>query len=169
MRAVSSIKVADEVWIATALLHREHPDREGFSVREILDRVIQENLVGTLRPGVAVHAYLHCVANLPPRDARYRMLLATPDGQRRLFRPGDAYHPHREGGKTKPAPEAVPQAYRYLLEWYEREYCSAKKPLLGLLREAHPLLQIIGAGASGRADVAERHDRYLAEGGGGEG
>jgi hypothetical protein len=30
----ASIKVADEVWIATALLHRENPKREDFSVSE---------------------------------------------------------------------------------------------------------------------------------------
>ena len=28
-------KVADEVWIATALLHREQPERKDFTIREI--------------------------------------------------------------------------------------------------------------------------------------
>ena len=31
----ASIKVADEVWIATALLHRENPKREDFSVQKL--------------------------------------------------------------------------------------------------------------------------------------
>src|SRR3954469_6096871 len=33
---VQKIKVADEVWIATGLLHRENPKREDFSDSEIL-------------------------------------------------------------------------------------------------------------------------------------
>ena len=36
---MESIKVADEVWIGTALLHREQPARESFSTAEIVDRV----------------------------------------------------------------------------------------------------------------------------------
>ena len=32
------IRVADEVWIATALLHCEHPEREDFTVNEIIER-----------------------------------------------------------------------------------------------------------------------------------
>jgi len=31
----TSLKVADEVWIAAALLHRENPRRDNFSVSEI--------------------------------------------------------------------------------------------------------------------------------------
>ena len=30
-------KVADEVWIVTALLHRENPKREDFTVEEIME------------------------------------------------------------------------------------------------------------------------------------
>ena len=33
--AHASAKVADEVWIATALLHREHPGRLDFTIAEI--------------------------------------------------------------------------------------------------------------------------------------
>src|ERR1035438_9984177 len=83
---VSTIKVADEVWVATALLHREHPDRGDFAVTEIIERAKLENIAGELRSGVSVHAYLHCVANLAPNDATYRMLYATANNSRRLFR-----------------------------------------------------------------------------------
>ena len=38
------LKVADEVWLATALLHREHPDRADFTVAEIVERARQEGL-----------------------------------------------------------------------------------------------------------------------------
>jgi hypothetical protein len=59
------LKVADEVWLATALLHRKHPDRADFTVAEIVERARQEGLTPELRPGVYLHANLHCVANRP--------------------------------------------------------------------------------------------------------
>ncbi|MDP9379453.1 MAG: hypothetical protein M3Q29_04755 [Chloroflexota bacterium] len=71
---MADIKVADEVWIAAALLHREHPDRPDFSIAEIVDRVAQEGLHKPLRPGVQIHATLHCVANKRPNPGTYRML-----------------------------------------------------------------------------------------------
>ena len=62
----SKLKVADEVWISTALLHCEHPDRTDFSLDEIVERATREGLYGSLRPGVYVHAVQHCVANRRP-------------------------------------------------------------------------------------------------------
>ena len=100
------VKVADEVWVATALLHRENPKRSSFSIEEIVDRAAREGLVKPQRPGVYVHAVQHCVANRPPNPGRYRMLFETPDGYRRLYRRGDPYHPAREGAKT-PSPRAT--------------------------------------------------------------
>src|ERR1017187_10024598 len=91
------IKVADEVFIATALLHKENPDREDFSISEIVTRAAKENLFGELRPGVRVHASLHCVANRAPNPGRYRMLYATGDHTRRLLRSSDNVHPERTG------------------------------------------------------------------------
>ena len=52
MRTTVGIKVADEVWIATALLHREQPKRPDFNVQEIVDRARQERIHPELRPGV---------------------------------------------------------------------------------------------------------------------
>ncbi|MGH7309574.1 MAG: hypothetical protein ACREK6_12830, partial [Candidatus Rokuibacteriota bacterium] len=95
------IRVADEVWLVTALLHREHPRRRDFEVSEIVERVQREGLTRRLRPGVRVHALLHCVANRPPNPARYRMLFATGRTTRRLYRPGDPADPARRG-KTVP-------------------------------------------------------------------
>lgn len=119
---MKKIKVADEVWVATALLHREQPDRQSFSASEIVDRVQKEGLTDTLRPGVQVHVYLHCVANKRPNPGNYRMLYATPDGNRRLFRSGDDYHEYREGGKTHPKPEELPEGYQHLVDWYLDQY-----------------------------------------------
>ena len=100
-----TIRVADEVWIAAALLQRENPDKKDFSVEEILERARDEGVFGELRPGVYVHAIQHCVANRPPNPGRYRMLFETGKTRRRLFRPGDSYNPAREDSKITPARE----------------------------------------------------------------
>ena len=136
---MANVRVADEVWIATALLHRQHPDRDDFSVGEIVRRAEAERVAGSgaLRPGVQVHAYLHCVANKAPNPGRYRMLVETSKGRRRLFRPGDPCHPRRASGKDTPAVHEIPPAYGALLEWYRREYVgvdggSGVDPILSL-------------------------------------
>ena len=51
-----STKVADEVWIAVALLHRENPKREDFTISEIVERARREKIAGALRPGNLVLA-----------------------------------------------------------------------------------------------------------------
>lgn len=116
------IKVADEVWIACALLHREHPRRADFEVSEIVERAQEEAIAGVLRPGVYAHAVQHCVANRAPNPGRYRMLYQTSKATRRLFRRGDAYHPAREGAKILPDKEEIPSKYHPLLEWYVAVY-----------------------------------------------
>ena len=99
----TKIKVADEVWIAAALLHREHPKQLDFTIEQIMERAAREAGKEPLRPGVYVHVVQHCVANRPPNPGRYRMLFETTSGRRRLFRSGDVYDPAREGAKTVPA------------------------------------------------------------------
>ena len=115
-------KVADEVWIAAALLHREKPERKDFTIQEIRARAEREAVAGRLRPGVYVHIVQHCVANRPPNPGRYRMLFATGPKTRRLFQEGDGYDPGRAGSKTRPDRKAVPAQYRELVDWYEQEY-----------------------------------------------
>lgn len=114
-------KVADEVFVVTALLHRENPDREDFTIREIVERAERENLAGELRPGVRVHASLHCVANKAPNPGRYRMLYATGERTRRLLRAGDDVHPERTG-KMWPEAKDVPERYRESIEWAKRRH-----------------------------------------------
>ncbi len=118
----ATLSVADEVWIATALLHRDMRDRDDFSVQEIVARATREGLHTPLRPSVYVHAVQHCVANRPPNPGRYRMLYATGKTTRRLFRPGDDSHPARGSAKVTPLRTAIPERYHPLLDWYEREY-----------------------------------------------
>lgn len=136
----TDLKVADETWIATALLHREHPEREDFSEQEIVQRAHNENILGSLRPGVKVHVNAHCVANRPPNPGAYRMLYETRGGMRRLYREGDESHPDRHG-KILPKRDDIPEQYRYLLDWYETEYALAGKE--GWL---NGIFEMIGAG-----------------------
>ena len=116
------IKVADEIWLATSLLHLEHPSRDDFSIVEIVQRAMKENVAGGFRPGLQVHASVHCVATKPPNPAQHKMLAETSRGRRRLFRPGDKFHRDRRNGKTHPVPEDLPSKYRYLVERYEHDY-----------------------------------------------
>jgi hypothetical protein len=154
-------KVADEVWIATALSHREHPDREDFTIEEISTRAQQEAGKTQLRPGVYVHIVQHCVANRPPNPGRYRMLFETAPGHRRLFRVGDSYDPARQGSKTAPAREDIPAEYASLLDWY-REW---NKDNVEDRIENDPLLALRGSGKHIWADEdADTYIRRLREG-----
>jgi hypothetical protein len=132
----SQIRVADEVWLATALLHREQPDRADFTLKEIEARLRQENLSGTVRRGVYPHLSVHCVANTRPNPARYRMLFSTGASRRRLFRPGDPFDPGRAGGKILPRRDEIPARYHVLIDWHEAAWASAptQDPLLDLAR-----------------------------------
>ena len=155
------LKVADEVWIATVLLHREHPEAADFAVDEIVQRAEREGLHKPFRPGVYVHVIQHCVANRPPNPGRYRMLFETSPGRRRLFRKGDAYHPGREGAKITPEVEDLPSGYAGLLNWY-RDWCVAA---VRNSSEEDPLLSLRGSGKHLWADEhADDYVRRLREG-----
>jgi hypothetical protein len=133
-----TVRVADEAWLALALLQHEHHDRNSFSAKEILDRVKVEKASPGLRPGVQVHIYLHNVANAEPNPARYRMFYKLPDDTYRLYRPTDPAHPARRG-KMIPDRDDLPEKYHYLLDWYEREYCTKDT---ALTEENDPILQM---------------------------
>ena len=153
----TQVKVADEVWIATAVLHRKHPERSDFSIQEIMEsaRQLWREGVGSLRPGVYIHVVQHCVANRPPNPGRPRMLIETAPGRRRLFRPGDYYHPEREGTKTTPEKGDLPHGYSGLLSWY-KDWCSESARRS---REEDPLLALRGSGKHLWAN--EHADEYV--------
>jgi len=136
------LRLADEVWVIMALLHRENPDRDDFAVEEIRERAHAEHATESLRTGFNVHVIEHCVANRAPNSGRYRMLIETSKGRRRLYRSGDPYHPDREGSKTVPEPEELPTQYRYLLDWYRDEYSANRIDSI----ENDPLLRLRGSG-----------------------
>ena len=149
-----AVKIADEVWIATALLHRRNPDRDDFTAGEIVRQAAAEKVVGgPLRAGVQPHVYQHCVANRAPSSGRYRMLFETSKGRRRLFRPGDLCHPRRGSGKEVPRDDEIPPAYRELVAWYRNEYAGGGR------READPILSLRGLGKAIWAD--EDPDAYV--------
>lgn len=154
------VKVADEVWIVVALLHREHPEGADFSLEEIVARARREGIVEPLRPGFYVHAVQHCVANRAPNPGRYRMLFETAPGRRRLFRPGDSYHAEREGSKITPAREGLPAAYSGLLSWY-RDWADS----FNQSAQGDPLLLLRGSGRKLWAgEHADAYVRRLREG-----
>jgi hypothetical protein len=157
----TAIRVADEVWVAAALLHRDYPDREDFTVQEIVLRVARENLAGAVRPGVTVHAYLHCVANREPRPTGYRMLYATGSNTRRLYRPNDPTNPGRKG-KITPRRDQIPPRYHALLDWYTAEFCASQA---GTRHPLDAILALRGVGKEiWRGEDPDAYVRRLREG-----
>ena len=77
LKTKPQIKVADEVWLATALLAPGKPFQEDFTVKEIESVPQEEGLIDERRPGVYLHILQHCVANRPPNPNDYRMLYET--------------------------------------------------------------------------------------------
>ena len=160
-----TIKVADEVWVATLMLHQRHPERADFSIEEIVEfagSAKELRFMGPLRPGFYVHVVQHCVANRPPNPGRYRMLFETEPGRRRLFRLGDPCHPQREGGKISPKAEDLPENwFRGLLPWYSAWCAEAAERAV----EDDPLLALYGSGKDLWADEhADEYVRRLREG-----
>jgi hypothetical protein len=123
----TGLTVADQVWIATALLHREKPERVDFAKRMIYERCKSVDSEGAGRPGISQHISTHCVASKPPSPAKHRMLTRTGNGRRRLFRLGDREHPGRAEGRITPLRENLPEEYHDLLDWYETEYSRGLK------------------------------------------
>ena len=118
------VSCAVEVFLTTALLHREQSERDDFTIQEIVSRAAKENITGDLRPGVHVHASQHCVANKAPNPLKLRMLFATGKHTRRLSLPSDIGHPQRTG-KIFPDKEDVPERYQEVLEWARERFDEA--------------------------------------------
>jgi hypothetical protein len=160
------VTCAVEVFIATALLHREHPERKDFLIQEIVDRAARESVAGDLRPGVNVHASSHCVANKEPKPSRYRMLFATGKHTRRLLLPGDEVHQGRTG-KIFPEAEELPERYLPLLEWarrrYEQSLAAANQWSLGPDEQVRQLRgeAILPPGHVSPGDMPEKRPRHL--------
>lgn len=165
IQVAETFLVADRIWVATALLHKEFPLRSDFSKSEIIRKLADEGLSADLeRATLSAHLDQHCVANVPPSSGKYRMLFeAGAGGMLRLFRPGDPTHPDRHQkrvpSKTTPSREKLPSKYQPLLDWYRGwtetfDADSSRHPA-----EEDPLMRLAGSGCHIWAD--EHADDYV--------
>jgi hypothetical protein len=161
-----SLKIADEVWLAVAMLHQRHPDSADFSIEEIMEfgtTARELRFIGPLRPGFYVHVVQHCVANRPPSPAHYRMLFETRPGRRRLFRPDDPFHPGRGKGKSVPKhfDDQPGSWFKGVLDWYSGWVQKSTEHRI----KNDPLLSLYGSGKDLWADEhADEYIRRLREG-----
>lgn len=144
--------ISNEVWVATALLHREQPSRPGFRPREIARQVAELHPETPNRKGVAIHIGSHCVANQKASPARLRMLWRNPDRTLRLYRPGDPHHPERKNGRMVPERADLSPEHRELLDWYWSEYAeqvaaAAEDPIAALRGVGKELWRELGGEA----------------------
>lgn len=171
---ISTVLLADGVWIATALLHQENKDREDFTEDEVQARFLAEGLPRGLHSNsLPAHISSHCVANKPRSHKRgnpsqlqggaYRLLYETKPGYRRLFRPGDEVHPDRnqprKPSKALPERSKLPAEYQPLLDWYETWSKETHTPHAPISYEDDPLIRLIGSGKHIWAD--EHADEYV--------
>lgn len=172
--STNALRIADGVWIATALLHREHLDRPDFTEAEIQARFLSEGLPRGKNPSsLPTNINSHCVANRPRSRKRsdpakvqggpYRILYETRSGFRRLYRPGDDFHPDRaqprKASKTIPKKAEIPEQYWELLDWYEG-WIKPGSVLIAVDNiENDPLLRLRGSGRHIWAD--EHADEYV--------
>lgn len=160
----SDLLIADRVWVATALLHRQNPHRLDFSKKEIRECLRAEGLMDGARPDtINNHLDQHCVANTAPSSGKYRMLYETPRGNLRLFRSGDFVHPgrvqQRRQSKVTPKLEDIPMRYRNLIDWYEAWVGQEHAGQAPASWEDDPLIRLIGSGKHIWAD--EHADEYV--------
>lgn len=120
------------VWIATALLHKENPTREGFQGKEIFKKVKELNILRTLDSTLRTHITHHCVANANPYPNKDRKLFRLGNGFYRLYKEGDMVHPGRENGESFPDISKIAPQFQNLIHWYLGEYSSTKISVSGV-------------------------------------
>jgi hypothetical protein len=172
--AESEVLLADGVWVAAALLHREHEERQDFSDEEIKSRFLEEGLPrGAHTNSLSAQIGSHCVANKPRsrnlanpsklQGGAYRLLYETRPGYKRLYRPGDDAHPDRiqprKPSKQLPKREELPPKYRPLLDWYEQWVQKTHTAIERPRWEDDPLIRLVGSGGHIWAD--EHADEYV--------
>jgi hypothetical protein len=172
--ATRALRIADGVWIATALLHREYPERPDFTESEIQARFLAEDLPRGKNPGsLPTNINSHCVANYhrsrkkadpsKVQGGAYRILYETRSGFRRLYRPGDDFHPDRAQSRTPsksiPKKPQIPEQYWELLDWYDH-WIEPGSAIIAIDNiEDDPLLRLRGSGRHIWAD--EHADEYV--------
>jgi hypothetical protein len=154
----AGLTAADAVWLATAILHYQHPDDLGFPPVHIRNQVFIFELTKAQPRTVYQHIVQHVTASQPANPNRRRMLTELPNGYRRLYIKGDAYHPSREDGQSIPKIEDLPPDLRQWLPWYEH---WSKDHLSKLARSPteDPLERLAGTWTFGDADSYLREMR----------
>ena len=100
-----------------------------------------------LRAGINPHIYLHCVANLPPNTATYRMLYRLQDKTLRLYRNGDPCDPGRKSGRMTPRQKDLSEEHHSLLSWFDEQYGGMSLEHAGRdTVEEDPILGLVGLG-----------------------
>lgn len=128
----------DMIWVATAFLI--HPDtfiKHLTTFNQIIEKI--GHLFQMQITPVMIHKHLVSwenrqvsAQNPSMGGSRNRYLFKTFDGMNpsakgsfRLYKKDDAkFDGLGKTGKTHPKPYDIPEAYRYLIEWYENEYYS---------------------------------------------
>ncbi len=159
---VTDLLLADRIWFAVAMLHRDLPDRKDFSREEIRLKLRETGLdEGLKRTSINAHLKEHMVANVPPSSTRYRMLFETRPGYLRLFQPSDTPHQLRLAGKPSkhmPRRDEVDQQFLPLLDWYQ-DWTNKRGATGPPNYDDDPLIRLIGSGKHIWAD--EHADEYV--------
>jgi hypothetical protein len=151
----AGLTVTNAVWIATALLHKKHPERDAFERVEIVRLVMELGLTDGEEGSVHQHVRQHSVANKKPQPNTVCMLFDPGGGLRRLYRVGDEVYPGRNAARTHPKWDELPEEYRSLKSWYEEEWNGPVSS-----RVEDPLLALMGSGKEIWKD--EPADEYVA-------
>ena len=114
------------IWIATALLHRENPSRDGFQGKEIFNKVKELNILRSSDSTLKTHISHHCVAIAKPSPNTDRKLVRLGNGWFRLWKDTDEYNEGRMVGESVPYINKIPKQFQHLFYWYENEYSSQK-------------------------------------------
>lgn len=116
----------DAIWIATAQLHVNNKERDVFTIAEIFKEARQIGLEHHAETTIKQYISSHCVANTGSSPDTMRYLFRVSSGVYRLYRPEDGCATSRKNGKMIPIRETLAQKYRYLIDWYENEYCKKR-------------------------------------------
>jgi hypothetical protein len=150
----ANLTVTNAVWVATALLHKNYPKRDGFTPEEIVRLVKELNLTEGAEDSIWQHVRQHSVANKKPQPNTVCMLFDPGRGMRRLFRSGDKVYPGRNERRTHPKWEDLPVDYRHLRRWYEEQWNDT-----GVNGMDDPLLALAGTWKEEPADEYVAHLR----------
>ena len=117
-----SITTPTVVWLATALLHRDNPQSDAFSAKEIFNKVKQLNLLSVSDSTINMHITSHCVASGKESPDRHRKLTRVRTGWYRLFKEGDLFHETRSIGQIAPLAGMLPLRFKDIVDWYDAQY-----------------------------------------------